>query len=293
MKAGIVVVLYEPDTAHVKKLTEMFCAREWQLILVDNSVKMLNQDAVGHSTYIHCGENIGIAEAQNIGLRRLFSGIVNHAFLLDQDSLFTPEIANTLLAQFNELANDQPIAAIGPSIYCQFTNSVSEGVLQRGRYHSEEVKLVPQIIASGMLLSRDAFSAVGEKESALFIDGVDHEWCWRARKKGLSVYQSLTTFMPHRQGDARKRVLGLTFKQGSPIRLFYQFRNILVLVRRGYVPLYWKVRHISALPIRYVINRYCFDQGEQRAHYMQLGFKAGLRNLLGSLPKEQQGRGEK
>ncbi|BFT29437.1 rhamnosyltransferase [Alteromonas sp. D210916BOD_24] len=277
-------MLYEPDCEHVKSLTALFCASHWHLVFVDNSHTPLDQALTGNATYFHYKENVGIAEAQNIGLRWLFSRGVEFAFLLDQDSQFTPDVANALLNQFKALAKDQPIAAIGPSIFCQFTQRINQGVVQRGQYHSDDVKLVSQIIASGMLISHQSFAMVGEKESALFIDGVDHEWCWRARKKGLNVYQSLSACMPHRQGDGRVRVWGVTFKQGSPIRLFYQFRNLLVLARRGYVPLYWKFRHICAIPLRYIVNRYYFSDGKKRGAFMRSGLKAGLTNQLGAHP---------
>ncbi len=274
-------MLYEPDCEHIKSLTAMFCGSEWQLVLVDNSDTPLDKSAIGNASYLFSQHNVGIAEAQNIGLRWLFSKGIEHAFLLDQDSQFTPDVAHTLLNQFQLLSQKEPIAAIGPSIFCQFTQRIDQGVVQRGQYHSPDVKRVRQIIASGMLLSRQSFELVGEKESALFIDGVDHEWCWRARKKGLHVYQSVTACMPHRQGDGRVRVCGLTFKQGSPIRLFYQFRNLLVLSRRSYVPLYWKCRHLFAIPLRYIVNRYYFNGGKERGQFMRAGLRAGLFNKLG------------
>lgn len=276
MKTGIVVILYNPDIGHLTSVIQAFSAPEWDLVLVDNSANANERLNTSSCTYIHCGTNLGIAKAQNIGLEKLFDKAVEYAFLLDQDSQFTPTIANELLGQFTTLEQEVPIAAIGPSIYCQFSDCVDQGVLQKGKKVSDSLKEVKQIIASGMLISRRAFEKVGGKEEALFIDGVDHEWCWRARAKGMVIYQSLSACMPHRQGDDRVKVCGVMFKQGAPIRLYYQFRNVLILARRSYVPLYWKLRHVCAIPVRYLVNRFCFGQGKARGQYMLHGLKDGF-----------------
>ncbi len=283
MKTGIVVILYNPDLGHLTNVISAFSAPEWDLVLVDNSAKADERLNTSGCTYIHCKTNVGIAKAQNIGLKKLFDRGVEYTFLLDQDSQFTPSIATELMRQFTTLEKETPIAAIGPSIYCQFSECVAQGTLQKGKKVSDSLKEVKQIIASGMLISRRAYERVGGKEEALFIDGVDHEWCWRARVKGMVVYQSLSACMPHRQGDDRVKVCGVMFKQGAPIRLYYQFRNVLILARRSYVPLYWKLRHVCAIPVRYIVNRFCFGQGKARGQYMRRGLKDGLKNRSGPI----------
>ena len=283
MSVGVVVILFNPDVEHVRGLINAFRAPEWKVVLVDNSPNPHQALTSSDISYLHFPSNVGIAHAQNAGLNAVFSEGIEYSFLLDQDSLFTSDIALELMEQFQELEQHTSIAAIGPSIYCQFSKCVDQGVLQKGKPVSEKLKAVKQIIASGMLLSRRAFELVGEKESELFIDGVDHEWCWRARAKGMVIYQSLSACMPHRQGDDRVKVCGVTFKQGAPIRLYYQFRNVLILVRRRYVPLYWKLRHVCAIPLRYLVNRYCFEHGKTRGAFMWAGLKDGLKRKTGPI----------
>lgn len=156
-------------------------------------------------------------------------------------------------------------------------------MIQKGKQVSLGLREVKQIIASGMLISQQAFEKVGEKESALFIDGVDHEWCWRAKRLGLKVYQSQLVSMPHRQGDDRMKVLGITFKQGAPVRLYYQLRNVLILSRRRYVPIYWKCRHLFAIPLRYIVNRFVFENGQERGQFMRKGLRDGIKKTYGPL----------
>ena len=283
MSIGIVVILYNPDVEHVNHLIDEFASDDWQIAIVDNSPHPTQLDLDSNCIYYHYPSNLGIAEAQNIGLRALFSQSIGYCFLLDQDSSFSPVIAASLYKQFIALEKVSPVAAIGPAIHCQFSNTVQEGVIQKGKQISLGLKEVKQIIASGMLISQQAFEKVGEKESALFIDGVDHEWCWRAKRKGLKVYQSQLVSMPHRQGDDRVKVLGITFKQGTPVRLYYQLRNVLILSRRRYVPIYWKCRHLFAIPLRYIVNRFVFENGQERGQFMRKGLRDGIKKTYGPL----------
>lgn len=286
MRVGIVIVLYNPDVEHVNTIINQFSSPEWVVAVVDNSASSTELKLPENGHYIHCKSNIGIAAAQNAGLKYVFGSKADYAFLLDQDSMFDQNTAETLYRQFRQLENDTRIAAIGPSVLCQFSERVQRGKLQRGHAINDETIEVMQIIASGMLLSKDAFAAVGDKETGLFIDGVDHEWCWRARKEGWKVFQSLAACMPHKQGDARVKLFGLTFKKGAPMRLYYQFRNICILARRSYVPLYWKCRHVCAIPLRYVVNRFCFDEGAVRGAMMIQGLKDGFKHRLGEMSSD-------
>lgn len=283
MNCGIIIVLYHPDIEHIQDIVDQFSASNFPVILVDNSPTKTQITCPGACEYLHFPRNVGIAEAQNIGLNTLFSAQIAHAILLDQDSHITVTMAKDLIAQFHTLEKTYKIAALGPSIYCQFNQTVTVGKLQRGQKVSDNVKEVKQIIASGMLLSKFAFNEVGEKESGLFIDGVDHEWCWRAGRLGFKIFQSLSVRMPHRQGDDRVKVCGITFKQGAPVRLYYQMRNLLLLSRRNYVPFYWKCRHVTAIPLRYLVNRFVFPQGRERSAFFLKGLRHGARAISGSI----------
>ncbi|MDO6565476.1 glycosyltransferase family 2 protein [Alteromonas sp. 1_MG-2023] len=289
MNCGLVIVLYHPDVEHVQSLLDELASHKLPVALVDNSANETPLTLSPSCQYFHFPNNVGIAEAQNVGLNYLFENGLSHAVILDQDSSFTASMAMALLNQYHDLEKTYKIAALGPSIHCQFTNQVSIGRVQKGKQINSQVRKVKQIIASGMMLSASAFAEIGNKESGLFIDGVDHEWCWRANKLGFAVFQSLAVCMPHRQGDDRVKVLGLMFKQGASVRLYYQMRNILLLSRRGYVPFYWKCRHLPAIPLRYIVNRFCFPEGKLRGKFIVKGLIDGIRSksgkIQGSLPK--------
>lgn len=82
--------------------------------------------------------------------------------------------------------------------------------------------------------------------------------------------------MHHQLGDARGKFLGVTYKIGAPIRLYYRFRNILLLSRKSYVPVYWKIRNLVSITICLVIFTIKGPERHKRIGYMLKGIYAGI-----------------
>jgi rhamnosyltransferase len=100
-------------------------------------------------------------------------------------------------------------------------------------------------ITSGSLIPCSVFADVGAMREDYFIDYVDTEWCHRARHHGYKLYGTSHASMEHHLGDDTFQVWYLRwrpFSSYSPLRLYYRFRNFVLLMRCGYVPWRWKVR---------------------------------------------------
>ena len=281
---GAAVILYKPDSEITYRLIESVLPQVDVLCIIDNSplptVLNISKDKLH---YHHFPSNIGIAAAHNIGLRDLSASGCEFGLLLDQDSQidedFVFRLSSLLVAS---KVNKQPLVAIGPRIICSFSEKTVKPRVQREIFVYEDLVCVTQIISSGMMIDLSKLELVGFKDESLFIDGVDHEWCWRASTCDYMVAIAEKIEMVHRLGDARSKFAGVTYKVGSPIRLYYQFRNILLLTRRGYVPNYWKTRNLFVLPIRFFANSLLQNQKRKRIKYMLCGLWDGLTNKNGS-----------
>lgn len=286
MKFGSVIVLYQPNQAHVAFLVSQFQALRWPVVVVDNSPLLQAAPPLPNTTHIAFPENVGIAAAQNAGIKTLKAMGCEGCLLLDQDSLLATEQISVLASEFLRIRSlRDDVAAVGPQIFCQFEQKVLLGKRAQVPFPGCEYRLVPQIIASGMLMDISKLAQIGGKEESLFIDAVDHEWCWRAAKQGYVIAQTDKVVMHHRQGDARIKVAMVKFKVGAPIRLYYQVRNLILLLPRSYVPLTWKVRNLAALPLRFVVNTFFVSEGRSRFYYMLKGLVHGIRGKSGRFPK--------
>jgi rhamnosyltransferase len=275
---GAAVVLFKPDSDVTYQLIESVLAQVDILCVIDNSpVSTVLNIPKDKLHYHHFPNNIGIAAAHNIGLRDLRVSGCEFGLLLDQDSQidhdFTFRMSSLLVAS---KINKRPLVAIGPRIICSFAEKSVKPRVQREISVYDNLVCVTQIISSGMMIDLSKIDLIGFKEEGLFIDGVDHEWCWRAKTQNHMVAIADKIEMVHRLGDMRSKFAGVTYKVGSPIRLYYQFRNILLLARRGYVPSYWKIRNILVLPIRFFANSLLQNNKRERIKFMLCGLWDGL-----------------
>lgn len=277
---GATLVLYKPELEHVKTMLGSLIHQVDVISIIDNSPSTtpltLGEDNIH---YHHFSNNIGIAAAHNVGIQDLINAQCDYAMLLDQDSHIKQDMVKRLSAHLvasEEKSVPFPLVAIGPRIICSFSEKTVKPRVQKEIARCEDMVCVSQIISSGMMIDLSKINLIGLKDESLFIDGVDHEWCWRARKNNLSVGIAENVEMIHRLGDARSKFAGITYKVGSPIRLYYQFRNIFLLFRRGYVPKYWKFRNVCVLPVRFFANAFLQTKRVDRIKFMLQGLFDGM-----------------
>lgn len=281
---GAAVVLYKPDMAQTERLLRSVSQQVDVVTIIDNSPSATAIDLdMDNIHYHHFSNNIGVAAAHNVGLRDLITSGCEFAMLLDQDSEINEEFAfrlSSLLVASRQ--QNRPLVAVGPRIICSFSEKTVKPRVQREVARYDELVCVTQIISSGMMIDLSKVERIGLKDESLFIDGVDHEWCWRAREQNLMVAIADKVEMVHRLGDARSKFAGVTYKVGSPVRLYYQFRNIFLLLRRGYVPNYWKLRNVCVLPIRFFANSLLQERRLERVKFMLCGIWDGLWGATGA-----------
>lgn len=281
MKVGAVIVLYNPNVQQANELISAVSKMVDTLSIIDNSLRAADvKIPTENAHYHHFKSNKGIATAQNVGLSDLLSDECKYALLLDQDSELPESIVSELVSKLQTYP--KTLVAVGPRIVCSFTGDEQHPKVQKEMSTQDDLSFVSQIISSGMMISLEKLVEIGLKEEGLFIDGVDHEWCWRARLNSYQIAIANDVKMRHTMGEHRSSFLGIAYKVGKPIRLYYQFRNIFLLSRRPYVPRYWKIRNLGILPLRILVNVLNERDKIERAKYMWQGICDGIRKRAGS-----------
>lgn len=287
MKVIAVVVSYHPSLAELRALVDSLHSQVAGVIVVDNTSPGIDLSSL-EAIVITNGQNLGIAAAQNVGLDLAFSRSADAVILFDQDSRLQEGFVISLTRQLETLGVGGRPVVIGPSIYCLYEDRLHESLWQPAFASNTEFIERTQLIASGMMINRTAFEVVGPMLEPLFIDAVDHEWCWRAQKRGVTVYQSNTVTLEHKMGDARYKVFGVWTKLTAPSRLYYQFRNTLWLVPSGHVPLYWKCRNLFAIPVKLVLLICLHPDKKERLGHAFRGLKDGLLGYRGFRERAKQ-----
>lgn len=223
-----VTILYNPEQDFYDNILS-YAAHVSLLILVDNSEKPdlgfhKKLQEIAHVQIISYHENKGISKALNDAIELAESKGFDWIMTMDQDSSFEQEMIEKYLMQFSALPNKEMIAAVGP---------VSE--LKNRPDTGEKTIRVTSLITSGSLVNIGISKKIGGFNEKLFIDEVDHEFCYRAILQGYSILQFQEIFLQHKLGELTSIPLPFGRKTNprslhSPLRLYYMVRNACYMI---------------------------------------------------------------
>ena len=179
-------------------------------------------------------ENMGIAYALNQGVRYALQHGYKWILSLDQDSLVTPGMIETMCNVYESLGEEEKKITAG-----LFAVPVEKAIARVGDYKSDSnntnfTKVITGI-TSGNLLRTDIFNKVGLFEEKLFIDYVDHDFYLRLASVGYHLLECEGAKLIHQRGNyTQKKIFGrLTeISNYSALRRYYNTRNRMYTWKR-------------------------------------------------------------
>ena len=261
MSICAVVVTYGPDLEALGRLLDAVAPQVASIVMVDNGSEVDLQAwnkarKPNLDKLILLGDNKGIAAAHNVGIHWARNHQAEFVLLMDQDSIPMQDMVVRLRSSYTELAaKGVPVAALGSQYRDSDTGSLSSfakaGLLGFKLLDCNSAKPIVEadfLVSSGSLLPLAAIETVGLMDEGLFIDLVDTEWCLRAKAKGFRIFGVCDAVMTHALGEKRRKFWFLrqrTVPFHHPFRYYYMFRNGMLLYRRRYIPLKWKIADIA------------------------------------------------
>lgn len=298
-----VVVAYFPEPQRFTELLGRLLAQTDAVLVVDNT-PALQKDAErvvlampehgGRLRIVRCGDNLGIGAALNIGIRTAAAEGYAHVLLSDQDSLPADDMVDQLLCTLHALvADNRDVGCVSPAYVDEVTGGWFGFQVRRpGQWFYSVVEAksanpwveVLTSITSGTLIPVRAFERVGPMREDYFIDDIDAEWCLRARFMGLHLFGTARAVMHHRLGDESFPLWYLRWRRFNsyrPPRLYYRFRNFIVLCGEEHTPLGWKIR----AGWYWLGNAYAYlvfsPDRRANARYILRGLYDGIRGRMG------------
>ena len=233
-----VLVSYHPSVAMLQNLRKVL-AEVQELIVVDNSSNATELDALRAASWdlgfhlIENGQNLGIAEALNQGVRWAKTEGYPWVLLLDQDSRMSDGFVEAMFELWRSHPKRDEIASIHPrylhpQLGCRpLAPRAGDGSLV-------------WCMSSGALMPTWIFDKIGWFASEFFIDWVDIEYCFRIRKAGYLIAESSEAILLHAPGhSAPSSFLGFRFwpSHHSTVRRYYMSRNRIVVFRKYFFSL--------------------------------------------------------
>ena len=284
-KIHSILVAYNPDTEELNQAVEKLKKQTDIVVVCNNSdydVKFEDEQV----KVFNFGENLGIAKAQSIGMKWAFENGADFVLQMDQDSVPNDDLVEKLLECYDKLTSKgYKVGLVGPQDYDKDTKELNKARLKKGTF-IEDTNYVSleQTLSSGSLVPKYVYEVVGGMDDDLFIDAVDSEYCWRIRENGFLVIKSNDALLAHKLGDGKQKILGfLNVGVPSPIRHYYQIRNTLLLVRRSYVPTYWKYSMLVKVVFKLFVYPFTLNKGLERFKYIIKGIKDGILGRSGKI----------
>ena len=299
-----VIVSFNPDLIILRKIVSSLTA-QCRVVIIDNgssqsTLLSLNElvASMDPVEMIKLNENMGIAHAQNAAIRHITEKdtAIKYIVTLDHDSIPPSDMINCLETTFETIEGQGiRVAAVGPVLYDPRDNSLLKlhkmkllfvpGKIKPDKIPTKQLAVeVDGLNSSGTLISVKAFGIICEFDSTLFIDHVETDWCFRARAKGYKLFATNKTRLTHHMGDDicyywffGKR----SMPYRSPMRHYYLARNSILLQKRDYIPLSWKILNIPKLFFTFIYFGFVNKYRSQQRKYILLGIRDGMKGVTG------------
>ena len=276
------IITFNPNVEVLQNAVNSLEHQVDKIIIINNS----DYDVLIKSSkviVVNLGGNFGIAKAQSIGMEKSFSEGADFVLQMDQDSEVPDGMVDKLLASYRYLeSKGYNIGLIGPLDFDKITGHVNKARLNKGKLVEERYSFVDSTLSSGSLIPKKAYLSIGGMYNDLFIDIVDHEYCWRLGASGFDVVRDNSVKLPHRIGNGKKKILGLiSVGVPAPFRHYYAVRNTLFLMRKSYPPLKWKLTAIPKIMFKLLMYPFFLDHGASRFKFIIKGIIDGVTGKLG------------
>ena len=287
MKTVIVIVCFNPCDSF---FDDNFNIANALYIIVDNTVipqasfiaRLANFKDV---MYLPQYNNTGIAKALNIGCEKALELGYHYVITMDQDSKVTDEIITSLLNYYDKMKLQQNISIVSP------THLLQGDVIANVSYRSSNNSPLNSIftMTSGNLVILSTWQQLGGFREDLFIDMVDIEFYIRAMLSGFMVLTLPNVVMQHNLGSLEVRKLfgkNISVLNHSPIRKYYQTRNILWLISNYYTR-NKEVGKLFKVWLNIVIGVVLFEQNKLvKLKYIIWGLRDFIFGKLGKLDEQ-------
>ncbi len=267
-RIGIVTVTYNSASVFPEFLDSIWkqTHKDYLLYIVDSGSTDGTQECISgisdpRARPVIYGENIGFAAGSNLGIKMALEEHCDAVMLLNNDTVFEPELFQQLLDGLDThkcdmttpkmFYHDDPskISAAGGHLnrWVGYRNrNDGEGQLDDGRFdRSRRVTFTPFCC---VLIRSSVFRKIGYLDESYFVYVEDVDYCYRAMKAGVVL-----TFLP--SCKLWHKVSSLTGGKGSAFsiqygtrnRVYYMFKNLSAPLAIFWTAIYGSIHYAKYL----------------------------------------------
>lgn len=219
-----VVVAYHPQASLLKRNIDAF--RDyvdkiiiWQNSSVDHSL-FEGIDYTDKIIFVNKGTNVGISRALNYAFEYALNNGYDYLLTMDQDSVW---VDFRRFKEFVVSKNKHEVCIIGPAIIYDF------GDIEK--IDRTNCILDEWVITSGMLIQASLIQKLGGYNEFFAVDGIDIDFCLRAKEIGISSYQASAGALVQQFGTTIRKY-GLNIRFYNDKRLESIIKNHIILLKK-------------------------------------------------------------
>ena len=173
---------------------------------------------------VRSADNLGFAEANNMGMRHALEKGYDYVYLLNQDAWIEPSTLGTLVAANQAHPGFAVLSPLQMTAGLEALDKQFEKLLKRwpvGPAMTEPVA-VRRVMAAHWLVSRKALEKVGLFSDLFPIYGNDDNWCDRARYHGFMIGIVPDARAVHDRAyreEPKEKIIFRNYHMGSLVRL--------------------------------------------------------------------------
>ena len=217
-----VIVSYRPNEELLCRNIKAFINDVDKVLIWENSQESekLQYRFIQNEKVEYCGDGVNsISRALNYAWKYASENGYDYLLTMDQDSVWD---------DFHGFLNE--------TVY---NPSAPKGIWGPNAYYNYfiEVAACDYIITSGMLLPIEMVNYIGGWDENFEIDGLDDEFCLRAKQKGVQAYYWGACRLNQRYGNPERaklfgKALNVELRNYSPSRLYSIYKNHILLIRK-------------------------------------------------------------
>lgn len=287
MICDLVIVTYNPNVFKFNELLVSIQGQVDNIFIIDNNSNDFNissqQDKIH---FLKLDSNVGVARAQNIGIKLSISKGSGFVVLSDQDTIYPSDYVKNMTETFDLCDSFGVISPLFNDISSDmglFGFDIPGKFFWKREFPKKKLNMLNHSIASGMVIRSSLFINVGFFNEELFIDWVDFEWCWRVRRNNYYIVGNAEVIINHTLGDRFVNFLNkrITVKENVD-RYYYITRNSFFLALFSkHLPVFYRlILFLSSF--KYLII-YPFISGSflKTLKRVIIGFVHGIKGRLG------------
>ena len=193
-----------------------------------------NDSTDGSADYVQChfpearlvrsADNLGFAEANNMGMRHALDKGYDYVYLLNQDAWIEPSTLGTLVAAHQAHPGFAVLSPLQMTDGFESLDKQFEKLLKRWpvKPAMTEPVAVRRVMAAHWLVSREALEKVGLFSDLFPIYGNDDNWCDRARHHGCKIGIVPDARAVHDRAyreEPKEKIIFRNYYMGSLVRL--------------------------------------------------------------------------